>query len=175
MKYESALVVLVPEVEPLVSPFRDRFDPAAAQGVPPHITINFPFQAISNNNRQQIYASLEALFRGVRAFEYSLAETRRFPGVIYLAPEPEQPFLTLIQAVVEQFPESPPYEGLHDEVIPHLTVADIADEETLDQVAFDFPSSSRGKLPVDCRANVVWLLDNRDGLWKQKKAFMLGE
>jgi hypothetical protein len=34
---ESALVV--PEAEPLVKPFRDRYDPSAAAGVPAHITL----------------------------------------------------------------------------------------------------------------------------------------
>jgi hypothetical protein len=29
---ESALVVLVPEAEPLVKPFRDQYDPSAAAG-----------------------------------------------------------------------------------------------------------------------------------------------
>jgi hypothetical protein len=173
MKYESALVVLVPEAEPLVSPFRQEFDPAAAQGVPAHITINYPFQAISDKNRQQIYASLEALFKGVHAFGYSLAETRRFPGVLYLAPEPEQPFEELIHAVADCFPESPPYEGVYDEVIPHLTVADVEEEAVLDRVRFDFTAFSRGRLPVHSMANAVCLLDNREGLWKQRKAFPL--
>ena len=41
---ESALVVLVPEAESLVKPFRDRYDPAAAAGVPAHITLLYPFK-----------------------------------------------------------------------------------------------------------------------------------
>jgi hypothetical protein len=39
---ESALVV--PEAEPLVKPFRDRYDPSAAAGVPAHITLLYPFK-----------------------------------------------------------------------------------------------------------------------------------
>jgi len=173
MKYESALVVLVPEAEPLVNPFRQEFDPSAAQGVPAHITINYPFQAITDKSRQQVYASLEALFKGFQAYEYSLKENRRFPGVLYLAPEPEQPFKELIQAVANRFPESPPYEGVFDEVIPHLTVADVEEEAVLDRVSFDFTAISRGRLPVHSRANAVCLLDNREGLWKHRKAFPL--
>ena len=41
---ESALVVLVPEAEALVKPFRDRYDPSAAVGVPAHITLLYPFK-----------------------------------------------------------------------------------------------------------------------------------
>jgi hypothetical protein len=35
---------LVPEAEPLVKPFRDRYDPSAAAGVPAHITLLYPFK-----------------------------------------------------------------------------------------------------------------------------------
>jgi hypothetical protein len=41
---ESALVVLVPEAEPLVKPFRDWYDPSAAAGAPAHITLLYPFK-----------------------------------------------------------------------------------------------------------------------------------
>jgi hypothetical protein len=40
---ESALVVLVPEAEAATKPFRDQYDPAAAAGVPAHITLLYPF------------------------------------------------------------------------------------------------------------------------------------
>ena len=42
---ESALVVLVPDAEVLVKPFRDRHDPSAAIGVPAHVTLLYPFIA----------------------------------------------------------------------------------------------------------------------------------
>lgn len=40
---QSALVVLVPEAEELVAPFRAAYDAAAAAGMPAHVTILFPF------------------------------------------------------------------------------------------------------------------------------------
>ena len=36
---ETALIVPVPEVEPIVGRFRDRYDPAAADGIPAHVTV----------------------------------------------------------------------------------------------------------------------------------------
>jgi hypothetical protein len=42
---ESALVFLVPEAEALVGRFRDRHDPAAAAGMPAHITLLYPFKS----------------------------------------------------------------------------------------------------------------------------------
>jgi hypothetical protein len=54
---ESALVVLVPEAEPLVGPFRERYDPSASAGMPAHITINYPFLPMEPN----WYVALERL------------------------------------------------------------------------------------------------------------------
>ena len=42
---ESALVVLIPEAEALAGPFRDKYEPSAAAGVPAHITLLYPFKA----------------------------------------------------------------------------------------------------------------------------------
>ena len=41
----------------------------------------------------------------------------------YLAPEPPEPFARLTEAIAERWPDYPPYEGIHETVIPHLTVA----------------------------------------------------
>jgi hypothetical protein len=37
---EAVLVVLIPEFEPLVAPFRLKHDPSAAMGVPAHFPIH---------------------------------------------------------------------------------------------------------------------------------------
>ena len=43
----SAVVVEVPEAEPLVGAWRLRFDPVAALGMPAHVTLLYPFVAPS--------------------------------------------------------------------------------------------------------------------------------
>jgi len=41
---ESSLMIVVPEAERLVKPFREKYDPSAAVGVPAHITLLYPFK-----------------------------------------------------------------------------------------------------------------------------------
>src|SRR3989442_1054852 len=65
---------------------------------------------------------LEELFAGFEPFDFALTEVRRWPGVLWLAPEPAEPFVALTSALAARYPEHPPYEGEHDVVIPHLTV-----------------------------------------------------
>ena len=60
---------------------------------------------------------------GVRCFDYRLAQMRRFPVALYLAPDPDVSFSALTDAVWRAFPDHPPFEGKFDTVVPHVTVA----------------------------------------------------
>ena len=170
---ESALVALVPEAEALVKPYRDKYDPSAADGMPAHITVLYPFKAPADINANVITALAE-LFGGFGAFDLILAEAARFPDVLYLAPAPAEPFRQMTQAVAYRFPENPPYGGAFPDVIPHLTVAEVADPEQLTRVASEFENLARDKLPIRARVDEVWLIDNADGRWKRRHAFQLG-
>ena len=69
--FESALVVLVPEAEWLVAPFRQKYDPVATEGVSAHITVNYPFQIDPLNPDKQVEA-LRDIFSGFSSCLYSL-------------------------------------------------------------------------------------------------------
>lgn len=107
---ESALVVLVPDAEVLVKPFRDKHDPAAAIGVPAHVTLLYPFIA-PNEISLAVLDDLRQCLERFLPFDFSFAETRRFPGVLYLAPEPDEPFRELTLAIWNCYPETPPLRG----------------------------------------------------------------
>ena len=64
-------------------------------------------------------------------------------------------FVDLTAAVWQRWPECPPYEGMHDEVIPHLTISDSAAIDT------------QFELPIAARAREVTLIeeDEPDGRW----------
>jgi hypothetical protein len=128
---ESALAVLFPEAEALVGDLRRRYDPSAAFGAPPHVTVLVPF-APPDEIDEAVLADLRDLFAGVPAIETVFREARRFPRTLYLAPEPEERFRDLTERVVARWPAHPPYGGVFDDVIPHLTVADGVDEDVLE-------------------------------------------
>ena len=54
--------------------------------------------------------------------------------MLYLAPEPDDGFRRLTEAVVQEWPEAPPYGGAYDDNIPHLTVAHDLGDEQLDEI-----------------------------------------
>lgn len=132
---ESAVVVPVPQVEPQVSPFRDRFDSSAAQGMPAHVTALYPFLP-EPSLTAEVLDELRGLCSRLDAFEVEFVRTQRFPGVLYLEPEPADAFRELTRAIAKRWPEAPPYGGVHEDVVPHLTVA-VADDSTLDAVEME--------------------------------------
>jgi hypothetical protein len=173
VSYQSALVVLVPEAEAIVGRYRQRYDPSAAVGMPAHITLNYPFLPGEPVNAATI-DQLRVLFSRFPPLRFSLIEAREFFDTVYLAPHPEEPFMDLIQAVVAQYPQSPPYGGMFAEVVPHLSLAQSENAAELELVLREFAPGSEGKLPIEAAANEVWLMDNRNGRWKKRLAFRLG-
>jgi hypothetical protein len=171
---ESALVVLVPEAEAVAKPFRDRYDPSAAAGVPAHITLLYPFKAPDEIDDMTL-GRLRDCFARFEPVRFSLGTIRRFPGgVLYLAPEPDEPFRQLTLSIWKLFPETPPYAGKWPDITPHLSVAQLANETQLTAIEEDFSTASQGNLPVPAIASEVALMENRSGRWKFRAMFALG-
>jgi 2'-5' RNA ligase len=164
----SALIVAVPEAEPLVGEWRLRHDNARL-GVPAHITLVFPFVPTEELN-EALFGELRELFAAQRAFAYSLTRLVAFPDeTLWLAPEPSEPFRELTDLIVERYPGYPPYEGIHDEVVPHLTVT--AGDASLRQ---ELDAEVTPHLPVDAEARDVVLLEEQaDGQWRIRERFPL--
>jgi 2'-5' RNA ligase len=167
--HESALIVPVPEAEHSVKDLRVRYDPAALAGIPAHITVLYPFVAPEALN-QSILTELAAIFTGVAPFPFTLGSIARFPDVAYLAPHPAEPFSRLTAAIATRWPETPPYGGVYDRVIPHLTVAHTADTSTV----ADIRRKIEPALPISCVARQAWLLTNRGELWAVDQRFPFG-
>ena len=172
MPIESALVVLIPEAEDLVGSFRNQFDPSAAAGVPAHVTIVYPFKPPFELTTETI-AVLQELFSSTASFEVCFTGPKKFPGVLYLSPEPDQLFRRLTERIIEQFPEVSPYAGQFADVIPHLTIAHGNDSQQLDSIAADFERQADGRLPIRSTVNEVTLLDNQSGRWQARHRFSL--
>ncbi len=172
MKIESALIISVPEADPLVKVLRDRFDAAAAAGISAHITLLYPFMP-PNAITTTVLTELHTLFAQFAAFEFTLPELRRFPGVLYLAPSPAEPFKALTQAIVERYPNYPLYGGAFTEIVPHLTIAVVDEAAQLDAIERDFLNQHGAQLPVKAKANEVLLLDSTSGRWEVRQTFGL--
>lgn len=166
---ETALVVLVPEAEPLVAAYRLRHDPSAARGVPAHVTILYPFRSELDDIADDDIAEVAV---GVTAFDVAFATVDQFPsGVVYLAPSPSEPFHRLIAAAMRMFPDCPPYSGTISDPVPHLTVADGVGGLT----AATLDRTLRPGLPVTARIERLTLIgEDAADRWNVLRHWSLG-
>jgi len=163
----TALIIAVPEAESLVGKWRERYDNASL-GVPAHVTLLFPFVP-TELLADPVLTELRELFAAQSSFAFSLPRVARFPEVAWLAPEPPEPFRRLTELIFTRYPGYPPYEGIHAEVIPHLTVAvgDAALQEKVDEALTPH-------LPIAAEAREVTLLvEDESGLWGSRDSFPL--
>jgi 2'-5' RNA ligase len=170
----TALIVAVPEAEPVVGELRRAYDPSAAWGVPAHVTVLFPFVPAADVDRHT--AAMRELFAETAGFEYRFSRVGRFGDTtVYLAPEPQQPFTGLTRLVAARWPEYPPYEGVHDVVIPHLTVGDMLEAETADRIETMAVAALDRHGPISGRATAVTLIVEDDrGQWSTGRVFPIG-
>lgn len=165
----ATLVVPVPESEPLVGRWRQEYDPPAPFGIPAHITLLFPFRPVHWLGEEAV-ADLATFFRAEPSAQSSLARVGRFPGIVYLAPEPVEPFVDLTKRLAARF-DLLPYGRSDRGGTPHLTVARHEDSSFLDRVS-DALSLS---LPLHFTAREAWLME-RDGAgyWHRSATFPFG-
>ena len=119
----SALVVPVAGAAAAADPWRERTCTAKpSAGIPPHVTIAFPFVPPSELD-DALVEGLAELVGAVPGFPFELAGFGRFPEVLYLAPTPSEPFVALKERVHGRFPGYPLYGDPERKFVPHLTVA----------------------------------------------------
>ena len=138
--------------------------------MPAHITLLFPFKHVSEIN-DDVRERLRQLFAKHASFDFSLAGVCGFPDVLYLAPEPREPFDALSRAIYDHFPETPPYAGTINDPVPHLTFALWPAIQELADIAEKFLRGAQ--LPITARATSVFLMESRGDPWREHACFPL--
>lgn len=160
----SGLMVPVLDAEPAVASWLGRahvdFD-----GAPLHVTVMFPFlPARGIAAHEQAIADFAA---GIEPFEFALTRVGGFPGVHYLAPEPADRFVDIIERVMARWTGCQPYGGVFDSIVPHMTVA-LGERPPAD------PADLTARLPITTTARELWLLEQTTRGWRTRSKFPFG-
>ena len=168
----TAIVVLTPEAEPVTGDWYRAHSKAGAEGMSPHITLLVPFVPVERLD-DAVRARLRHVLALLEPFDYTLERVAQFgEGVLYLAPEPAQPFVELVLALAAEFPEYPPYDGVHDTIVPHGTIAVSEDAGLLARITADVAPH----LPIVCRAVEATIVERGADLrWRRRMALPLGD
>ena len=164
---DTALVLPVPEAEPIVSRLRAEHDRSAAAGMPAHITVLYPFRAFEEMDEACLFA-VEDIFADQEPIDITFRGHSSFPGVLWLKPEPAESVIRLTEAVVAKFPECPPYGGAFDTITPHLTVAE-GGADVLKAAAAEMDTALRQ--PLKARVGQCVLFAYDQGRWQEKQSF----
>jgi 2'-5' RNA ligase len=147
---EHALAIPFPDLVELVGVPND---------LPPHVTVLYP--------APDDVAAIAQVLAPFDQFEVRFTRLDRFPGTLWLAPEPGEPFVAMTEAMVARFPRWQPYGGVFKSVIPHLTVA----QASLDDVAVQVEPL----LPLQSRVEsiVLYRESAQSGHWSEVATFDL--
>jgi 2'-5' RNA ligase superfamily protein len=134
--------------------------------MPAHVTILYPFLS-PNGIAPSVDHDLGLTVGAFPPFVFRLVRVERFPGVLFLEPDPAGPFVELTSAVHARWPDHPPYGGAFDRVIPHLTVVQGPEPPGL-------VHELEKALPIESEASEICLMVQRRGKWSLVKRFPLG-
>lgn len=121
---ESVLLLPVPAAEAAVSGHRAELDRSAADGIPAHITLLYPF-APPTQFADVDHSRLSSIFARRHSFSVTGNRTGWFGDrVLYVSLQEAAAVHELIAEVVSEFPEHPAYAGsiALEDIVPHLTI-----------------------------------------------------
>jgi 2'-5' RNA ligase len=161
---ESSIDVCLPELAELLDRWRLPTVAVASRGVPPHITLLYPWRPAPLGPSD--IAEAAAAVAGTAPLTVTFRRLGRFPGVLFLRPEPDNTLRALVRRLMHAFPDTPPYGGRFADPIPHLTVAAAATEDELDRLEAEIAAELASSLPLALTVRELALEEEGDdGVW----------
>lgn len=137
---------------------RRDYDPSASANIPPHVTLMYPFLSPTHLS-DPVIEELEHLAGDVTPFDFALTNIREFEqGVVYLEPEPAEPFVSLSNEIGRRFGLQPFGGEFGDVLVPHLTLAMPQVHSATQGIADTLASV----LPIRLHADQAWLMVGDD-------------
>ena len=154
---ETALIAVIPEAEAAVGELRARLDSSFTWGIPAHVTVFYPFLPPAAIDAS-VLAAVRQTVSAVPRFAVTLTRAAWFTDrVLWLAPEPDEPFRALTVALTARFPGAAPYHGEFDDIVPHLTVGHDHPRDVLDAAA----AAVSAHLPIAATVDALRLIAGR--------------
>jgi 2'-5' RNA ligase len=151
----------------LLAPWRTPTVEVASLGVPPHITLLWPWVSAPVQDHE-----LERLRKVVTlstTFDVTFDRVGTFPnGTIFLGLEDARPTVTLMRAVQDEFPDCLPYDGEFADVepVPHVTICKPWNSDSPRDFAGEIRAELAGHLPICLRVREAVVMEEcSDGHW----------
>jgi 2'-5' RNA ligase len=164
----TAILVALDELAPAVAAARYNLGRYGENEIELHITLLFPFvprPALEPG----VIESLRAFFVTQPAPVFVLDRVEAFAeGAVYAAPSPAAPLQRLIGELAVGYPDTPPYGGVFDDIVPHATLAKQDGDGAV-------RSRVEPLLPVECRPERASLFEEFEPLrWRELEPLPFG-
>ncbi|WP_162248025.1 2'-5' RNA ligase family protein [Angustibacter sp. Root456] len=175
-QYDTGLILALPQLAAFTSPWRSTSyvpgHPALPieRRFPPHVTLLAPWAPADDGEALERLRAVAQRGRPLR-IEFTAADLFPESGVVYLTPTPTAELTELFDDVLATFPDHPPYGGLHDTVVPHLTVSADGGPAQLAQVRAALAEHG----PVWAETDRICVFGRGDDdIWRQTASVVLG-
>jgi 2'-5' RNA ligase len=170
LSVETALVITLEDADPFDEVRREFAVETFALGIPFHVTLLYPF-APREELTAALLADVRSFFAERKPFELELTRVAMWPRVVYAVPEPAARLREIMRALFERFPQWPPYEGIHEEVVPHAT---LGEEIEAAQVYAEIEKRVAPHLPARYLVDEASLLEEfAPDRWRERERFPL--
>ena len=159
---QASAVIVRARLPPRLERRRRRSIGDAAEGVPAHLTLLYPFVGPGGLD-VAVRRTIATVAARHAPFEYRLDRTARWPDTIYVAVAPVEPFIALQADLAKAFPDYPIYgEPPGFTFVPHVTIAEgssIHDPATTGD-------AGRTDLPRPARAMAIEVIASHGHDWR---------
>ncbi len=173
MSQVSTIAIPVHEVTDLIAPWREETFIGATQGMPPHITVLYPWHPAPVSKWE--IDELRTVVRGIRPFTIQLTHLEHFPNhTLYFAMD-DDTLMDMMLRIITAYPDTLPYEGEFDELIPHLTIAHASSREELWEIRLEVEEAVCHKLPIEVMVKEIIVMQHGADLqWRDLATLPLG-
>lgn len=166
---QTAVVIPVPDAEPLLTAVTRHYPEAVRGGVPAHVSLLYPFVPADQLDTQVI-ARLSGLFDAQPVISTTFRTIGRHDGFVCLRPDPPTMLDGVTTTIRQTWPSLTPYNGRYGDVAAHLTVAIHTSSARAAEIERTLLPTY---LPVEAELREAWLVvfDQR---WSLRKRFEFG-
>ena len=171
---ETSIDIHVPALTAVLAPWRDLTIPIATKGVPPHISLLYPWRTAPLAAHD--LAALHTAIADYPPFPITFTSLARFsPTVLVLQLADTTAVRALMRAIHTTFPDTPAYGGAFADPVPHLTVAKATSEAELDQLEQEVLARLAAHLPLLVQVEqIVVMEEDHNGDWHNLASIPLG-